>query len=106
MTNNYLGGISMKPSNPDSGSRLKAPVAATPILGEDARFIARDRYGQGGTSGFGSYRRLAEFKAETLNGFVARMRIQSVIRYGCGDGAQLASRYIRAMKKTVVNGLT
>ena len=104
----------MKPSNFDSGSRLKALVAATPILGEAARFIARvplvkrfrgwrqrlefsgsasyweQRYGQGGTSGFGSYGRLAEFKAETLNGFVAKMSIQSVIEYGCGDGAQLA----------------
>jgi hypothetical protein len=114
MTNNYSGGISMKPSNPESGSRLKALVAATPILGEAARSIARvpvvklfrgwrhrlefpdsasyweQRYGQGGTSGFGSYGGLAEFKAETLNGFVARMSVQSVIEYGCGDGAQLA----------------
>jgi SAM-dependent methyltransferase len=107
-------GISVKPSYPDSSSRLKALVAATPVLGAAARSLARNpvvkglrglrrrlefpgsssyweqRYRQGGTSGSGSFGRLAEFKAETLNGFVARMGIQSVIEFGCGDGAQLA----------------
>jgi cyclopropane fatty-acyl-phospholipid synthase-like methyltransferase len=101
----------MKPSQTDSGSRLKALVKATPVLGAAARSVARipvvkelrgwrrrfrdsssyweKRYRQGGTSGPGSFGRLAEFKAETLNGFVARMGIQSVIEFGCGDGAQL-----------------
>jgi SAM-dependent methyltransferase len=47
------------------------------------------RYHQGGTSGAGSYGLLAQFKAETLNDFVARMGIQTVIEFGCGDGEQL-----------------
>ena len=50
----------------------------------------RHRYGTGGGSGAGSAGRLAEFKAETLNGLVRRRRINSVIEFGCGDGAQLA----------------
>jgi SAM-dependent methyltransferase len=48
-----------------------------------------DRYAQGGTSGAGSYGRLAQFKAEFLNEFVAAKNITSVVEFGCGDGAQL-----------------
>src|SRR6185369_13409893 len=47
------------------------------------------RYTEGGTSGAGSYHRLALFKAEVLNEFVARQGIRSVIEFGSGDGAQL-----------------
>jgi hypothetical protein len=47
------------------------------------------RYKEGGTSGGGSYNRLALFKAEVLNGFVAKNNIDSVIEFGCGDGNQL-----------------
>jgi hypothetical protein len=46
-------------------------------------------YREGGTSGPGSYGRLAEFKAEVLNDFVQKRGIQRVIEFGCGDGAQL-----------------
>jgi hypothetical protein len=96
---NTIQGISMKPSHPDSGTRLKALVAATPVLGAAARSLSRirvvkelrgwrhrfrgsssyweQRYRQGGTSGAGSFRRLAEFKAETLNDFVARVSNRS-----------------------------
>jgi SAM-dependent methyltransferase len=101
----------MKSSHPDACSRLKALVTTTPVLGAAARSLAHipvikelrrrfeflgsssyweRRYRRGGTSGPGSFGRLAEFKAETLNSFVARMGIQSVIEFGCGDGAQLA----------------
>lgn len=48
-----------------------------------------DRYRSGGHSGAGSYSRLAAFKAEVLNDFVARNGIHSVIEFGVGDGAQL-----------------
>lgn len=52
------------------------------------------RYKSGGNSGAGSYNRLAEFKAEFLNGFVDQRHIASVIEYGSGDGAQLSlARY-------------
>jgi len=48
-----------------------------------------ERYRQQGDSGDGSYGRLAEFKAEVLNTFVAEKHIQSIIEFGCGDGEQL-----------------
>lgn len=48
-----------------------------------------NRYQNGGSSGHGSYDKLAEFKAEFLNAFVLDHKISSVIEYGCGDGNQL-----------------
>ena len=47
------------------------------------------RYISGGNSGAGSYNRLAQFKADYLNDFVARHDIKSVVEFGSGDGAQL-----------------
>ena len=47
------------------------------------------RYREGRTSGSGSYNRLAVFKAEVINRFVADHDVQSVIEFGCGDGSQL-----------------
>ncbi len=47
------------------------------------------RYARGGSSGAGSSGRLAEFKAEILNGLVQEHAIRSVIEFGCGDGRQL-----------------
>ncbi len=47
------------------------------------------RYRKGQTSGAGSYGRLAHFKADFLNSFVAQNNIGSVIEFGNGDGAQL-----------------
>lgn len=53
-----------------------------------------ENYAKGGTSGGGSYGRLAEFKAEILNNFVEKNNISSVIELGCGDGNQLSlARY-------------
>jgi len=48
------------------------------------------RYAAGGSSGKGSYGKLAQFKAEVLNSFVAKNNISSVIEFGCGDGHQLS----------------
>jgi hypothetical protein len=48
------------------------------------------RYADGGTSGGGSYGRLAEAKASFLNAFVAAREVDSVIEFGCGDGNQLS----------------
>jgi SAM-dependent methyltransferase len=91
--------------------QFKAIIKNTPLIGSAARALARapgveglrkrlgfrgsssywdERYRAGGNSGAGSYGRLAEFKAEILNEFVAREQIRSVIEFGCGDGAQLA----------------
>jgi hypothetical protein len=49
-----------------------------------------NRYKKSGNSGAGSYGRLAEFKADVINSFVAEKGITSVIEFGCGDGNQLA----------------
>jgi len=48
------------------------------------------RYAHGGTSGAGSYGKLAEFKAEIINSFIKNNKINSVIEFGCGDGNQLS----------------
>ncbi len=47
------------------------------------------RYRGGGNSGDGSYGGLADFKAETINAFVAENNVQTVVELGCGDGNQL-----------------
>lgn len=99
------------PRDAYDGSRIKAFVAANPILGPAARAVARTplvleirrrlgfrdsssywekRYQEGKTSGVGSYGRLAAYKAEVLNDFVAKNNLESVIEFGCGDGTQLA----------------
>jgi len=48
-----------------------------------------NRYRDGKTSGRGSYRRLAEFKATIINAFVSENDIETVIEFGRGDGNQL-----------------
>ena len=86
---------------------LKDLIERVPVLGPAARSIYRklkrgsrasfstsdryweERYRSGGNSGAGSYNRLAQFKAEFLNRFVADHAIESVIEFGSGDGAQL-----------------
>ncbi|PCJ40684.1 MAG: hypothetical protein COA71_10610 [SAR86 cluster bacterium] len=50
----------------------------------------KQRYAQGGSSGDGSYKLLADFKAEVLNALVAKHEVESVIEFGCGDGNQLS----------------
>lgn len=46
------------------------------------------RYAQGGTSGSGSYGRLADYKAEFINKFAETRGISKVIEFGSGDGNQ------------------
>jgi SAM-dependent methyltransferase len=91
-------------------SNLKKWIKGIPVIGVAAGKIAglsvfadarrrafpgsasfwESRYGAGGTSGSGSYGRLAEFKAEILNDFVRTNHVRTVVELGCGDGAQLA----------------
>lgn len=59
-----------------------------PVFGS-ARYWER-RYRLGRQSGAGSVGRLAAFKAEVINRFVAANNIRSVVEFGCGDGQQLA----------------
>ncbi len=49
-----------------------------------------ERYRSGGTSGAGSYGRLARFKAAFINAFVTDNRITDVLDLGCGDGNLLS----------------
>jgi SAM-dependent methyltransferase len=110
--------------------RLKRLIKKVPVIGSAARHVYRfiyragpapaplqftgssteyweSRYASGRNSGGGSYSRLADFKAEILNAFVAGHAIQSVIEFGCGDGNQLSlavyPRYIGLdVSKTIV----
>ena len=92
--------------------RLRRQVGSVPLLGPGLKFLFgkhsafphfrsspaywEERYRQGGNSGVGSYGRLAHFKAQTINRFVAEQAIASVVEFGCGDGAQLElARYPR-----------
>lgn len=87
-------------------AQLKKMIYGTPILGPLTQKAWRgwnklrlpfstsgdyweQRYRKAGNSGAGSYGRLAEFKAEVLNEFVARHGVKSVIELGSGDGNQL-----------------
>jgi len=54
-----------------------------------SRHFWETRYRAGGTSGAGSYGRLAAFKAAFVNDFAALNAVRSVIDLGCGDGALL-----------------
>jgi len=96
-------------SDTTRGSRVKDFIKGIPVVGITAQRIARwpglararylafsgsapfweSVYREGGTSGPGSYGRLAQFKAEILNEFVRAKNIQRVVEFGCGDGAQL-----------------
>lgn len=85
---------------------LKSVIKKTPVVRSLAQLIMRwkaarhsrnfssseyweSRYRTGHGSGAGSYNRLAAFKAEVLNQFVAENKVASVIEFGCGDGSQL-----------------
>lgn len=88
--------------------KLRTVIRSLPIIGPALRrlnakihrrkspiFITsgqywEDRYRLGGTSGSGSYGKLAEFKAKVLNDFVKEEHISSIVEFGCGDGAQLS----------------
>ncbi|MCU1453601.1 MAG: hypothetical protein JWN46_1747 [Acidimicrobiales bacterium] len=101
-----LGGPPQGPTQPlvSAARSVKRRVKALPVLGPILRkgrsFIAGDRftsseaywdsrYLKGGTSGGGSYGRLARFKADVLNQLVREHGVASVIEWGCGDGSQL-----------------
>lgn len=81
---------------------LKAILKSAPLVGpliqkirapklvESSAAYWESRYRSGGNSGAGSYNRLANFKAEFINNYVATKNIGSVLEFGSGDGAQLA----------------
>jgi len=104
---------------------FKARIKRIPLIGPSAATLSRlpifararryafpgsarfwdTLYREGGTSGPGSYGRLARFKAEILNDFVQKNGIQTVIEFGCGDGAQLLlARYPKYVGVDVARG--
>ncbi|HEY0792691.1 MAG TPA: class I SAM-dependent methyltransferase [Chthoniobacterales bacterium] len=127
--NHKNGSIKINPFLSRYATELRAWIGNTPVLGPAAHAFAKTafgrwlrrglsyltfrrsssfwerRYGKGGSSGSGSYGRLAAFKAEILNDLVARRAIQSVVEFGCGDGAQLArAQYPRYVGIDVAQG--
>lgn len=62
----------------------------------------RERYRDGGTSGAGSYGRLAVYKAHIVNLVAHRHRVRTVLELGCGDGHQLALFSVREYTGTDV----
>lgn len=54
-----------------------------------------ENYKNGGTSGTGSYGKIAEFKAEVVNNFIKEKNIETTIEFGCGDGNQLGLIHYR-----------
>lgn len=101
MTHQITIGISETPA-----VRIRQRIASLPVIGRGLKLLYRKierppgfrsspsywetRYRQGGSSGSGSYGRLARFKADTINCFVEEQEITSLVEFGCGDGAQLA----------------
>jgi SAM-dependent methyltransferase len=70
------------------GKRVARLVSS--IVFPSSRQYWEARYAGEGTSGKGSYGKLAAFKAEVLNGLVAAEGVRRVVEFGCGDGAQLS----------------
>lgn len=68
--------------------RVVVPRAAKLQFASSGQYW-EDRYKHGGNSGAGSYGRLAEFKAATINKFVEANNIKTIVEFGSGDGAQL-----------------
>jgi SAM-dependent methyltransferase len=61
-----------------------------PVGREDFRSAKywEDRYKTGGNSGLGSYGKLADFKAQFINGFIREHQVKRLLDFGCGDGNQ------------------
>lgn len=70
--------------------RARSSRLAESLAEFDATRYWERRYAAGGTSGEGSYGRLADFKAKVINDFIVEKKILSVIEFGCGDGNQLS----------------
>ncbi|MFP4307059.1 MAG: methyltransferase domain-containing protein [Desulfococcaceae bacterium] len=81
--------VGMPVAGPALRSVYSKVFGRKPLVFERSDQYWEDRYRRGGTSGSGSYGRLAAFKAEFLNNFVELHQISSIVEFGCGDGAQL-----------------
>ncbi len=70
----------------DALSRARARLFSSPF--DSAAYWER-RYARHGTSGAGSYGRLASFKADVINTFLQDNAVVEALELGCGDGNQL-----------------
>jgi cyclopropane fatty-acyl-phospholipid synthase-like methyltransferase len=86
---NFIKGIPLVGPTAGKLSRLPVFARARRLAFPGSTSFWEAVYREGGTSGPGSYGRLAEFKAEVLNEFVRMGNIRTVIEFGCGDGVQL-----------------
>lgn len=57
---------------------------------ETSKSYWQDRYASGGSSGAGSYGKLAKYKADFISKFLSSHNIDSVIEFGCGDRNQIS----------------
>lgn len=70
-------------------SKIVVEEPKRPDVFHSSKEYWEERYKNGQNSGSGSYNRLADFKAEVVNSFLAENNINSCIEWGCGDGNQL-----------------
>lgn len=82
------------PSQPLS-SKISTPTADEKYAHFSSAQYWEERYQKGGTSGYGSYGRLAEFKANVVNKFIKDEGIERVIEFGCGDGNQSSMIHVK-----------
>lgn len=70
---------------------LQEKLDKTIRVGDDLESATfwKEHYRNGGTSGSGSYGRLADFKAFTVNTLTDDYQISRIVEIGCGDGNQL-----------------
>jgi len=74
---------------PDEKIIKKVIIADTGIQKFSSGKHWERQYATGGTSGPGSYGRLAVFKAEIINRVIDQYSIKTIIEMGCGDGNNL-----------------
>jgi len=67
---------------------IKKAIQRLIIRKKGSKSYWETRYALGANSGPGSYGKLAEFKAEVLNGLITELNINSLIELGCGDENQ------------------
>lgn len=82
------------PSSANKEEKQRNRAGERSHIDSQNNFIGSEKYWQkrykvGGNSGSGSYGRLAQFKADTINEFAETYNVDSFIEFGCGDGNQL-----------------
>jgi len=82
--------VSSKANHPLSNQDSKTEKINEKYANFQSESYWEERYKKGGTSGYGSYNKLAQFKAKVINKFIEDEAIKRVIEFGSGDGNQLS----------------